>query len=94
MQPVVDGEASTAPNHIEAFPKDVSELSTAAAAAAAAATNGYRLSIHGNLEFAGTVSAADPVSVSAGHFKGVYAPSEMYAVLDTAPPSVLKLPVD
>jgi hypothetical protein len=69
IQPVdVDGGASTAADHIEAFPKDVSKLPTAATATA---TDCYRLSIHGNLEFAGTVAAADPVSVRGSHFKGV-----------------------
>jgi hypothetical protein len=50
--PVVDGGAN-----------DVSKLSTA--------VDGSRLAIHGNLEFAGTVLAADPVSVRVSHFKDV-----------------------
>jgi hypothetical protein len=50
----VDGGASTAPDHVEAFLNDVSKLSTAG--------DGYRLATWGNLEFAGTVLAADPIS--------------------------------
>jgi hypothetical protein len=53
IKPVVDNGASTAPDHDEAFPNDVSKLSTAA-------TIGHRLAIHGNLEVASTVSAASP----------------------------------
>jgi hypothetical protein len=56
IQLVVDGEGSSALEHLEAFPNNVSTLATA---------------IHGNLEFAGTVSVADPVSVSVSHFKDV-----------------------
>jgi hypothetical protein len=93
-----------------------------------------RLTIHGNLEFAGTVLAADRVSARVGHLEGVRSlgdvrslghssilgaggpPSDNSAsailespahfhgkvildcdhnvVLETTPPSVLKLPVD
>ena len=42
--------------------KDVSELSTTG--------DGYRLAIHGNLKFAGTVLAAEKVSVRV-NFKGL-----------------------
>jgi hypothetical protein len=60
---VVDGGASTAPDHVEAFSINVSKLS--------AATDGYRLAIHGSLESAGTALTADPVSVCVSRFKGV-----------------------
>jgi hypothetical protein len=52
----------TAPDNVEAFPDYFSKLS--------AATNGSRLAIYGNIEFAGTVSVADPVAIRARHFKG------------------------
>jgi hypothetical protein len=48
------------PDHVEAFSIDVSKLSAAA--------DGYRLAIHGSLESAGTVLAADPVSVRVSRF--------------------------
>ena len=45
---VVDGRASSAPDHVvEAFTNNVSKLSSAA--------DGSRLAIHGNIEFVGTV---------------------------------------
>jgi hypothetical protein len=54
---------STAPDHVEAFPNDVSKLSVA--------TDSYRLAIHDNLEFGGTVLAADPAYyVRVIQFKG------------------------
>jgi hypothetical protein len=45
---VVDGGASTVPDHVvEAFPNDVSKLTASA--------DGSRFAIHGNIEFVGTV---------------------------------------
>jgi hypothetical protein len=46
------------PYRAGAFPNDVSKLS--------AASDGYQLAIRGSLELAGTLLAADPVSVRAG----------------------------
>jgi hypothetical protein len=63
IQPVFGGEASTAPDNEKDFPNHASKLS--------AATDGYRLAIHGNLEFAGTVLAAYPVSVRVSQFISV-----------------------
>jgi hypothetical protein len=51
------------------------------------------LAIHGSLELAGTESAADPVIVRVCHFKGLRSLGHVRS-LDTAPPSLLKLPVD
>jgi hypothetical protein len=65
IKPSVDGGASTAPNHVEAFPNDVSELSAAADA------------ITGKLGLADIILAADSVSVHVSHFKGVHS-SAMY----------------
>lgn len=39
-----------------------------------AAADDYRLAIHGNLKFAGTVLVADPVYVLVSHFKYVRPP--------------------
>jgi hypothetical protein len=77
MKSAVNGEARTAPDHLEDFLNDVSKLSAAADAS--------RLAIHGNLELARTVLAAAPVSVHVSHFK-VY--QGTYVVLDTAPVKV------
>jgi hypothetical protein len=55
---------------------DVSKLS--------AAIDGYRLAIHGNLEFTGTVLAADPVSVRVSHFKGVRSPDSVRSLIHSA----------
>jgi hypothetical protein len=60
---VVDGGACTAHGHVEASSNDVSKLSAGA--------DRYRLAIHCSLESAGTVLAADPVSVRVSRFKGV-----------------------
>ena len=63
IQPVIGGEAITAPDSEKAFPNHVSKLS--------AATDGCRLAIHGNLEFTGTVLAAYPGSVRITWFEGL-----------------------
>jgi hypothetical protein len=111
------------PDHVEAFPSDVSKLSTT--------PDGYRLTIHINMELACTAMAADPNVRSLGHSvalgaeagralasdpstraypggfspflrerpahfcgKGIVLDFDHNAVLDTVPPSVLKLPMD
>jgi hypothetical protein len=56
-----------------------------------AAADASRLAIHGNIVFAGTAFAVDFVSARVSHSK-VYAALAVYAVLATAPPSVLNLP--
>jgi hypothetical protein len=61
IQPMVEGGDSTTPDLLEAFPNDISKLCTVG--------GDYRLAIHGNIEFAGTASAADSVSVRVSHFK-------------------------
>jgi hypothetical protein len=56
---VGNGEATTAPDQVEAFSSDVSNVTTAA--------DGYRLAVHSNLEFACTAMAADRNVRSLGH---------------------------
>jgi hypothetical protein len=61
IQPVVGVGLSDAPDYKEPFPTHL----------LFAATGGYRLEIHGNFDFTGTVLAAHPVSIRVNHFKGL-----------------------
>jgi hypothetical protein len=61
--PIVDVGASTAPDHVDDFPNDVSKLSVVAV--------GSRLAIHGNLVFAGTVLAAAAIGTASGLIYGL-----------------------
>jgi hypothetical protein len=80
-----DGGASAASEHVKAFPGDILTIFAAA--------DGYRLAIRGNIESMAPYWQQIP-SPYVSVISKVNVPSATSTILDTVPPSVLKLTVD